>query len=106
MDEIPIYAVYAVEMILRQNCSWRAARIPFPAAFPPKRREFLVTADDPASEIKLRNPMIVGLAAVCSDSSHGKTPITLWRPRRTLALTCRRKRERSGRWRPLGTALG
>src|SRR5262245_54572816 len=81
MDEIPIYAVYAVEMILRQNGSWRAARMPFTVTFPPKRREFLVTAGYPASEIKLRNPMIVGLAAVCFDFGHRKTLITLWRPR-------------------------
>src|SRR5262245_59653079 len=80
MDEIPIYAVYAVEMILRQNGSWRAARMPFTVTFPPKRREFLVTAGYPASEIKLRNPMIVGLAAVCFDFGHRKTLITLWKP--------------------------
>ena len=43
--------------------------MPFPAAFPPKRREFLVTAGYPASEIKLWNPMIVGLACLVDEPS-------------------------------------
>src|SRR5215510_12562312 len=79
MDEISIYAVHAVEMILRQNCSWRAARMPFTAAFPPKRRELLVTACYPAPEVKLWNPMIVRLAVVCSESGHRKTLIPVCR---------------------------